>query len=112
MSPWKVVTAAAMAAAVVSSPTVRGQGALSPAYLDQLLAPVAPYPYQLLAQILMCSMNSSKLGELGAWLKKNAQLKGSDLQQAAEAAGFEPSFVALAPFPQVVELMAGNLKWT
>jgi hypothetical protein len=88
------------------------QSSLSPAYLDQLLAPVALYPDQLLAQILLCSGDSSKVKELGGWLKKNAALKGSELQQAAQKAGFEPSFVALAPFPQVVELMAGNLKWT
>jgi hypothetical protein len=88
------------------------QSALSPAYLDQVLAPVALYPDQLLAQILLCSGDSSKVAELDAWLKKNAALKGSELQQAAQKAGFEPSFVALAPFPQVVGLMAGNLKWT
>lgn len=88
------------------------RAALDPAYLDKLLAPVALYPDQLLAQMLLCSENSSKVKELGAWLSANAQLKGSALQEAAARAGFEPSFVALAPFPQVVELMAGNLQWT
>ena len=87
-------------------------GALDPAYLDKLLAPVALYPDQLLAQMLLCSGNSRKVGELSAWLKKNSALKGSELQKAAEQAGFEPSFVALVPFPQVVDYMAGNLTWT
>jgi hypothetical protein len=100
-----------VAAARLEAQTQAG-GALAPDYLDELLAPVALYPDQLLAQILLCSGNSSKVAELNNWLKQNAQLKGSELQQAAEAAGFQPSFVALAPFPQVVELMAGNLKWT
>ena len=86
--------------------------ALDPAYLDKLLAPVALYPDQLLAQMLLCSEDSSKVKELSAWLKANSKLKGSELQEAAAKAGFEPSFVALAPFPQVVELMAGNLQWT
>jgi uncharacterized membrane protein YgcG len=116
MRPWKLKGAAFLAAVVVSSASARpaplAQGGLSPTYLDQLLAPVALYPDQLLAQILMCSGNSTKVVELGAWLKKNAQLKGSELQEAAQGAGFEPSFVALAPFPQVVELMAGNPRWT
>jgi len=92
--------------------SAQGGSGLSPAYLDQLLAPVALYPDQLLAQMLLCSGNPSKVGELAAWMKRNAQLKGSELQQAAQNAGFEPSFVALAPFPQVVDLMAGNLTWT
>jgi hypothetical protein len=85
---------------------------LSAAYLDQLLAPVALYPDQLLAQMLMCSGSARKVRELDAWLKDHAQLKGSALQDAASQAGFEPSFVALAPFPQVVALMAGNPGWT
>jgi uncharacterized protein DUF3300 len=90
----------------------QGGGALDPAYLDQLLAPVALYPDQLLAQILLCSGNSSKVTEFSAWLKKNAQLKGSELQKAAESAGFEKSFVALAPFPMVVDMMAKDIRWT
>jgi hypothetical protein len=98
-------------AAQVAAPD-QGGGGLAPDYLDKLLAPVALYPDQLLAQVLLCAGDSRKVGELAAWLKKNAQLKGSDLQKAAQSAGFEPSFIALAPFPQVVDLMAGNLTWT
>jgi hypothetical protein len=85
---------------------------LDPAYLDQLLAPVALYPDQLLAQILLCSGNSSKVTEFSGWLKANSHRKGSELQQAAQDAGFEPSFIALAPFPQVVDMMARDLRWT
>jgi hypothetical protein len=123
MTTWKGVAATGLAAVLALAgstragaaplvPQAQGGGALSPAYLDKLLAPVALYPDQLLAQMLLCSGNPSKVGELAAWLKQNARLKGSELQQAAQKAGFEPSFVALAPFPQVVDLMAGDLKWT
>ena len=122
MTRWKKVVGslAAVIALAFSPPAgtaVRASqagsgGALSPAYLDQLLAPVALYPDALLAQVLLCSGNSRKVGELAAWLKRNPHLKGSELQQAVQDSGFEPSFVALAPFPQVVELMAGNLTWT
>ena len=73
---------------------------------------MALYPDQLLAQMLLCSGNSRKVGELRRVAEEESTLKGSELQQAAEKAGFEPSFVALAPFPQVVDLMAGNLTWT
>ncbi len=121
MSTWRSVAGTAflaILAATASAPpraaalTLAQGGALSPDYLDQLLAPVALYPDPLLAQILLCSGNSSKVGELSAWLKQMSNVKGSALQEAAQKAGFEPSFVALAPFPQVVELMAGNLTWT
>ena len=39
-------------------------------------------------------------------------MKGSDLQDAAVLAGFEPSFVALALFPTVIGSMAAKLEWT
>ena len=80
--------------------------------LDQLLAPVALYPDQLLAQILMSATNPSKVTELAKWLKSNANLKGTQLQDAAVKAGFDPSFVALVLFPQVVSRMAEQIAWT
>ena len=122
MTRWKTVVGSlaamiALAFSPLAGTAVRASqagsgGALSPAYLDQLLGPVALYPDALLAQVLLCSGNARKVGELAAWVKRNPHLKGSELQQAVQDSGFEPSFVALAPFPQVVELMAGNLTWT
>src|SRR3982750_2866576 len=106
---------ASLLAAALAAPAPHAAAAaqgLDPAYLDPLLAPVALYPDALLAQVLLCSGDSRKVTELSAWLKKNAQVKGSELQKAAEKAGFEASFIALAPFPQVVDLMAGNIQWT
>jgi hypothetical protein len=106
-----VLAGPALPGTASAEPQAQG-GALDPAYLDKLLAPVALYPDQLLAQMLLCSSNPRKVGELSAWLKQKSALKGSELQKAAEQAGFEPSFVALVPFPQVVDYMAGNLTWT
>ena len=80
--------------------------------LEQLLAPVALYPDALLAQILMCSTEAGKVVQLDTWLKANPQLKGTPLQDAAVKAGFEPSFVALALFPQVVDKMAQQVALT
>jgi hypothetical protein len=106
-----VLAGPAVAGTVRAAPEAQS-GGLDPAYLDKLLAPVALYPDQLLAQMLLCSGNARKVGELSAWLKKSSSRKGSELQKAAAEAGFEPSFVALAPFPQVVDYMAGNMSWT
>jgi hypothetical protein len=80
--------------------------------LDQLLAPIALYPDPLLAQMLMSATTPAKITELDGWLKKNPKLKGTPLQDAAVKAGFDPSFVALALFPQVVAKMAGQIAWT
>jgi len=85
---------------------------IAPATLDKLLAPVALYPDQLLTQMLLCTSNPPKVQELSGWLVRNAELTGTAMQTAAEKAGFEPSFVVLALFPQVVNYMADNIAWT
>jgi Protein of unknown function (DUF3300) len=80
--------------------------------VDQLLAPIALYPDQLLAQILMSAADPEQIKRLDIWLKGQTTLKGTQLQDAAVKAGFEPSFVALAVFPQVVSKMASDIQWT
>ena len=92
--------------------SARAQSAQRFDTIDQLLAPVALYPDQLLAQILMSASDPAKVGELDQWLKTNQNLKGTQVQNAAVKAGFEPSFVALALFPQVVARMAEQIAWT
>jgi hypothetical protein len=80
--------------------------------LDQALAPIALYPDSLLAQMLMSATDPGKVTELDKWLKANQKVKGTQLQDAAVKAGFEPSFVALTLFPQVVAKMAEQIAWT
>jgi len=80
--------------------------------LDRLLAPVALYPDQLLSQILICAQNPGNVDALHLWMGKNQTLKGSELQDGAVNQGFEPSFVTLVLFPQVVKMMADQLEWT
>ena len=89
-----------------------GQGAQVPHDIDSLVAPIALYPDQLLAQILLCAGDPASVTKMNAWLIANKQLKGSDLQDAAVLAGFEPSFVALALFPTVISSMAAKIEWT
>jgi hypothetical protein len=102
--------------AAQSQPPAQSQTRPAPASsftsLDQLLAPVALYPDALLAQILMSAATPDKVQELDAWLKANQTLKGTALQDAAVAAGFEPSLVALTLFPTVVTQMATQTEWT
>jgi len=55
-----------------------GQAA-SPANLDGLLAPIALYPDQLLAQILLCATDPAGVKALDQFLTSHATLKGTDL---------------------------------
>jgi hypothetical protein len=108
------VTAGAAAAQQAASTAKKPAPAAAPSaeQLDKVLAPIALYPDQLLAQILQCAGDPAKVQELNAWLKKNATLKGTQLQDAAVKAGFEPSFVALVLFPDIVNMMAVQKDWT
>jgi Protein of unknown function (DUF3300) len=118
-----LITVAAVLALTASGPTwsdarvvdeqkTAPAASLKPADLDQLLAPIALYPDALLSQMLLCAENPGKVGALSEWLKSQGALKGSELQDAAQKAGFEPSFVALTVFPDVVHWMAGRPEWT
>jgi Protein of unknown function (DUF3300) len=110
-----VVATLALLAACGAPPTpisARAQSVQQFGSVDQLLAPIALYPDQLLAQILLSASDPAKVVELDQWLKNNKNLKGSQLQDAAVKAGFDPSFVALVLFPQVVSKMAAEIEWT
>ena len=98
-------------AAPVSKQAPAPKQAATPDALDSLLAPIALYPDQLLAQMLLCASNPGKVATLHEWLASQT-LKGSELQDAATKSGFEASFAALVLFPQVVEAMAGDLDRT
>jgi Protein of unknown function (DUF3300) len=98
------------APAAYAQPTAAG--AVTPADLDRLLAPIALYPDALLSQILLCSENAGRVGALSEWMQSQPMLNGSELQDAARSAGFEDSFVALSVFPDVVHWMAGQPEWT
>ena len=60
----------------------------------------------------MSATDAAKITELDKWMKANAALKGTALQDAAVKAGFDASFVALTLFPQVVTKMADQIAWT
>ena len=88
------------------------QHSWSPDALEELLAPIALYPDQLLGQILAASVNSQEVLDGGNWLLGNQSLKGDALDAAAEEAGFGPAMRALVQFPTVVDMMCQQIDWT
>ena len=102
---------AAAAAVIALAGPASGQKAVPATQLDTLLAPVALYPDQLLAPILESAGAPAKVGALSEWLASQT-LKGSELQAAAAASGFDASFVALVLFPDVVHKMTEQADWT
>ena len=81
----------------------------TPDQLDQLLAPVALYPDSLLAQITTASTNPQEILDVDNWLQQNSGLRGTALTDAAQQQGFDPAFIALVNFPQVLEMMAQHV---
>src|SRR5580765_3407988 len=98
--------------ALLAATTAGARGQVTSADLDRLLAPIALYPDSLLAQMLMCATDPAGVKALDQFVKKNPKLKGTDLQDAALKDNFQPSFVALAIFPDIVAKMAGQLEST
>ena len=77
--------------------------------LDQLLAPIALYPDSLLAQITTASTNPQEILDVDNWLAQNSTLTGAALTDAAQKQGFDPAFISLVTFPQVIQMMAEHI---
>ena len=86
----------------------------SAAQLDQMLAPIALYPDDLLGQILMAATYPLEVVQADRWLQipANASLRGSDLAQALQQQPWDASVKALVAFPQILGVMDNNLQWT
>ncbi len=87
-------------------------GAFSQQELDQMLAPIALYPDSLLAQVLIAATYPDQVTEADRWLKENQGLKGDALNNALDGMNWDLSVNALAPFPQVLDMMAKESAWT
>ena len=86
----------------------------NPQQIDQLVAPIALYPDQLVSQILMASTYPLEIVEAQRWLQQpgNGQLQGDPLASALEQQPWDPSVKSLVAFPQVIQMMDSNLQWT
>jgi hypothetical protein len=80
--------------------------------LDQLLAPVALYPDQLLSQILMAATYPLEVVQAARFVQQNPDLQGDALDQALAEKSWDPSVQSLAAYPQVLAMMNENLEWT
>jgi uncharacterized membrane protein YgcG len=82
--------------------------------LDQMLAPIALYPDELLANILMASTYPLDVVQAARWRKEpaNAKLKDEALTKALEEKNWDPSIKALTMFPDVLQNMSDKLDWT
>ena len=96
----------------VPAPVAAQAARLPQDQLDALLAPIALYPDQLVAQVLMASTYPLEVVEAARFLQQNPSLKGPALDQALLGRAWDPSVQSLAAFPQVLAMMHDRLEWT
>jgi hypothetical protein len=80
--------------------------------LDSLVAPIALYSDQLLAQTLAASTYPLEIIQLQQWMDRNKNLKDKALADAVAKQPWDPSVQGMVAFPDVVQRMAGNIQWT
>jgi hypothetical protein len=80
--------------------------------LDQMLAPIALYPDSLLAQVLMATTYPIEIVQADRFAKKNKDLKGDKLLEAAKNEDWDPTVKSLLQFPEVIAMMSEKLDWT
>jgi hypothetical protein len=85
---------------------------LTPAQLQELVAPIALYPDALVAQILAASAYPTQIVEAERFLQQNPGLKDKELGAAVDQQDWDPSVKALVQFPTVLANMDKNLNWT
>jgi Protein of unknown function (DUF3300) len=93
-------------------PPASAPAPMNPTELESLLAPIALYPDQLLAQILAASTYPLQVVDASRWLNQNQALQGEAVVKAAAQQQWDPSIQALVLFPSVLQRMDDNLKWT
>src|SRR5579885_2587468 len=106
------------AAALVASVSLLAQNAPAPPptlpvdQLQNLVAPVALYPDNLLAQVLAASTYPLEIVEAQQWLQQNRGLQGAQRMDAARQQPWDPSVQALVAFPDVLTLLNRDIRWT
>jgi hypothetical protein len=87
---------------------------LEPQQLDDLVGRIALYPDPLLAQVLTGSTFWNEIPDAAGWANQHSYLRADELSRAMyeDNLSFDPSVMALIPFPSVLDMMARDSGWT
>jgi len=85
---------------------------LGQAELEKLLAPIALYPDDLVAQILTASTYPIEVVQAQRWVSAHPNVHGEPLQDAMQQQPWDPSVKGLTAVPQVLAMMNDKLDWT
>jgi hypothetical protein len=85
---------------------------LGQAELEKLLAPIALYPDDLVAQILTASTYPIEVVQAERWVSAHPNVHGDALADAMQQEPWDASVKGLAAVPQVLAMMNDKLDWT
>ena len=85
---------------------------LGQAELENLVAPIALYPDDLVAQILTASTYPIEVVQAERWVSTHRNAHGDALQDAMQQEPWDASVKGLAAVPQVLSMMNDKLDWT
>jgi hypothetical protein len=80
--------------------------------IDALVAPIALYPDNLLAQVLIASTYPLEVAMATQWRMQNPNLQGEQLATALETQTWDASVKALVEVPTALDQMFQRLDWT
>jgi hypothetical protein len=113
--------ASAQTADKPAAPTAQAQPAsqappsaelLKPEQLEALVAPIALYPDELLANVLAASTYPLEVVQADRWLKERKSPKGDALKTEVDKQAWDDSIKALTSTPDVLTMMNDKLDWT
>ncbi|WP_283248864.1 DUF3300 domain-containing protein [Luteibacter aegosomaticola] len=101
-------------AAAASAPDVQAAPYQRPTadQLYALVAPIALFPDNLVAQTLAASTHPDQVDDARQFVQGNRNLTGAALIDAADGQPWDPSVKSLVAFPAVLDQMANNGEWT
>lgn len=98
----------------VSQPLPQSSSAelLKPEQLEALVAPIALYPDELLANLLPASTYPLEVVQAERWLKAHKSAKGDALKKEVEKQPWDNSVKALTGTADVISMMSDKVDWT
>jgi len=110
------VVVAAQEPAAPAAPTAAApagdSGQLSQEQLEQVFAPIALYPDDLLSQILMACTYPLEIVQADRWAKEHPSPTGDEAAKLLEEQTWDPSVKSLIATPDVLAMLSDKLDWT
>src|SRR5689334_1209219 len=104
--------AATGGSAAAAGGAVAADQLLTAGELEQLVAPIALYPDDLLATVLIAATYPLEVVQADRWARNNKSLKGEAVKKALEKQAWDDTVKTLVSTPQVLATMSEQIEWT